>query len=311
MKIIHSFEELADINKPVHWAMGVFDGIHLGHQTIIASAKNAQKKQGGLTAVLTFDKHPMQIINPAASPPLILPDEEEKNTLLEKKGVDILFSLRFTRETASLSPDDFIENLMKYCPIGSISVGADWEFGKNREGNAEFLQKKSGEKGFPIHIRPHILWNGERISSSRIRQHLMTGELKEANTMLGYRYFVAGTVIHGKELASKMGFSTANIKPDQKQILPCGAYATKTLLNGTCHPSITNIGYRPTVEQNTTQLLLETHLFNWQGNLYGQKIKIEFIDYIRPEKKFTSITQLKKQIEEDVKTAQKIHLEIK
>lgn len=318
MNLIHSFSELSRFREPIHWAMGVFDGLHIGHRAVVESAVREARKSGGLAGVLTFENHPLTCLRPESAPLRLWGNEQDKTNLLREWGIDLELSLSFDRELAAMSPDSFIETLGAFGESGasgspsslaSISVGEDWRFGSGRAGNIDFLRKKGAELGFHVEAVPHVFWNGERVSSTRIRQAIAAGDMDAAATMLGRPYAIEGVVIHGRELARQLGFPTANIRPLNGQLPPLGVYAVRVCIDGEQYAGMANLGVRPTVEQDGGETLLEVHLFDWKGDLYGREIAVECIRFLRAEKKFDSLDSLKNQIAEDAKMARKVLFE--
>lgn len=307
MKIASQFKELSSIHEPIHWAMGVFDGVHMGHRFVISSAKQVKADQGGLLGVLTFDRHPMHTVRPDDAPRQILSGKHEKQALLEEMGVDVLLNLHFDHAIAQMTAGEFLDALCSSSNVASISVGEDWRFGKGREGNASLLESEGKKRGFSVYVHPHVIWNGERISSTRIRQGIEHGRLDDVRAMLGRPCSVSGTVIAGRQLGRELGYPTANIRPLNEQLPPRGVYAVHiTLQDGSSIGGIASLGIRPTLEDDSHTLLLEVHLFDWVGDLYGQNVTVEFLELIRPEMKFASLDELKLQISQDSEKARNI-----
>lgn len=309
MKILRSINELTGINRPIHWAMGVFDGLHTGHHAVIGSAVNEARKCGDLAGVLTFDTHPLTTIRPEAAPRRIFSGEREKMAFLEQLGIDIVLSLPFNAALASMSAREFLDSLQSADNLAGISVGCDWKFGHDRSGDVDFLRVRAEQDGFSICPIPPVERDGCRVSSTEIRHKITSGDLNAASRLLGRPYTLSGPVIHGRELARTLGVPTANIRPGNEVLPPFGVYAVRTILPDKQNPvpSIANLGQRPTVEQpGTGEILLEVHLFDWQGDLYGQELTVECIAFLRPEKRFPSVNALRAQIGADCQKARKI-----
>ena len=311
MILIRHFAELARFCEPIriHWAMGVFDGLHIGHRAVVESAVREARKKGEMAGVLTFDNHPLTCLRPESAPLRLWGDERDKVRLLEEWGVDLELSLAFDDSLASMTPEAFIETLHRFGSLASISVGEDWRFGSGRSGNVDFLRREGVRLGFEVHAVSHVICKGERVSSTRIRQTIASGDMIAAAAMLGRPYAIEGTVIHGRELARQLGFPTANIRPLNGQLPPHGVYAIQVCLDGRELSGMANLGVRPTVEAHGGEVLLETHLFDYSGDLYGKKIAVECIKFLRPERKFDSLDGLKAQIAQDAKMAQNALLE--
>ena len=309
MNIVHSVEGLTSYDQPMHLALGVFDGVHVGHQAVMSEAVNAAQKESsdmGVAGVVTFEPHPIRVLAPERAPRRILASIGHKAELLSDVGISVLCVQEFTLDFASVTAKDFITDLVKSCKdLRSISVGEDWIFGKDRGGNVQKLKEWGRELGFEVYAITPVMVAGERVSSTRIRQAVRDGNLSAAEDMLGRPYDVVGTVIEGKQLARQLGFPTANTIVHNEQLPPDGVWALKvTILDarwaGKTFNAIGNLGRRPTVEHEGARRLLEIHLFDFTGDIYGIDVEAEFVSYIRKEQKFSGIEELKAQIESDV-----------
>lgn len=297
MLILHSMDELASLRQPVHWAMGFFDGVHRGHQQVIASADTP----GSLRGVLTFASHPLAVLAPQKQPKLITPETEQKRALLAAAGVQVLLELPFTSGLAATEPRAFLDALRAVCPMAGISVGRNWHFGKGGVGNAAFVEQYAAEHGLRACVQDMAEYEGVRICSTRIREVLAAGNLPLAQAMLGHSFSIAGEVEQGQKLARRLGFPTANMRVHPQAVLPpAGVYEVHTLVDGVLCRGIANLGIRPTIDEAQKVVRLETHLLNWQGNLYGRRMQMELLRFLRPEKKFGSVDELRAQIEADV-----------
>ena len=297
MKILHSMEELAALNLPVHWAMGVFDGVHRGHRKVMESADTP----GALRGVLTFSGHPLAVLAPQRQPRLITPLAAQKQALLAESGVEVLLELTFTPELAAMEPQDFLEALRQACPMAGISVGRNWHFGKGGVGNADFVEAYAASHGLRACVQDMAEYEGERICSSRIRQVLEAGNLPAAEAMLGHAFSVAGVVEHGQHLARQLGFPTANIEVHPQAVLPpAGVYEVQVMVESSLRRGIANLGLRPTIQETRKVVRLETHLPGWQGDLYGCLLCVELRRFLRPERRFSSVEELRAQIAADV-----------
>ena len=306
MRTLHSIAELQAVEEPIFLAMGVFDGVHLGHQAVIGAAVEAAREGGGLAAVLTFEPHPIQVLAPEKAPRRILASIAHKERLLEELGVDLLVVHEFTREFAEEGAEDFTAALrFIISDLRLVSVGVDWKFGRDRLGTVSTLMTWGAEEGIEVRAADPVMHEGERISSTRIRQALRDGNLEAAGAMLGRPYSVWGEVIKGRQLGGKIGIPTANIATGREQLPPDGVYKVSVLLEGKWRAGVGNLGVRPTV--GGTQHLLEVHVFDFSGDLYGREIEVRIETRIRGERKFGSIDELKEQIEKDIATAKAWH----
>lgn len=297
MQIFHSFAELNKVPCPVHWAMGFFDGIHLGHQRVIESACTP----GSLRGVLTFQPHPLALLRPELAPALLTPYPSAKAELMSKLAVDVLLVLPFTPELAALSPHEFLNTLCNHCTVAGISVGSNWHFGKGGSGNVDFLRCEAQARNFTACVNDMLRINGDTVCSTRIRALLREGQIEQANAMLGRHFSIQGTVEHGQKLARTLGFPTANITLPRNAALPKpGVYKVQATLDGEPRSGITNIGLRPTICEDFKPTRLEAHFPNWCGDLYGKELSVQLTGFIRPEQKFSSIDMLKTQIERDI-----------
>lgn len=302
MKIINSIAELAEIPGPLCVAIGVFDGVHLGHQALIQRALGEAAKIGGSAVVLNFDPHPVRVLRPETAPRL-LTSTEHKIRLIEKLGCPNLLLLRFDEEFAAQAPDVFIERLAGQAkPLKSICVGHQWVWGRNRAGNIDLLQKLGARLDFEsIEIEP-VMAGGGLVSSTRIRKAVEAGDLTGAKRMLGRDYTIFGTVQHGEELGRTLGFPTANLAAHNEQFPPNGVYAVRVVRQGQSHNGVANIGYRPTVTKKPERLL-EVHIFDFNETIYGENLEVDFVKFLRLEKKFSGVEELKYQIGCDVDEA--------
>ncbi|GAA5494321.1 bifunctional riboflavin kinase/FMN adenylyltransferase [Rubritalea halochordaticola] len=301
MRVFQDIRELSELDAPLHLALGVFDGVHVGHQEVIGLAVNGAKRKGGLSGVLTFEPHPIRVLAPERAPRRILASIDHKIELLKDIGVDFVCVQKFDKDFAARNAEEFIADLAYYADeLKRVAVGEDWVFGRGRSGNIHKLREWGGELGFVVDAAAPVMVDGERVSSTRIRQAIRDGNLQAAHDMLGRQYTVVGTVIEGRKLARSLGFPTANVVAHNEQLPPDGVWALKVEVAGKSYQAIGNLGRRPTVEMEGARRLLEVHVFGFDEDVYGQVIEAEFLDYIRPEKKFDSIEALKAQIEDDV-----------
>jgi riboflavin kinase/FMN adenylyltransferase len=305
MDTLRSISELSRLPGPLFLAIGVFDGVHRGHQAVIStSAKHAQVA-AGTPVVVTFDPHPEKILRPEAAPHL-LTATRHKIGLIREVGVGHLLIITFDKQFAATEPEEFVQQLAKHSkPLREICVGHEWSFGKNRRGNLELLKKLGAEFDFEVVGIPPVSVNGQPVSSTTIRKAIEEGDLPKAAAMLGREYTILGTVVRGDNLGKKIGFPTANLSAHNEQFPPNGVYFAQATLDGMVYPGVVNLGYRPTVSSEK-QRVLEIHLFDFARDIYGNDLEVRFIRYLRPEKKFETVEALARQIEADVKQARQL-----
>lgn len=301
MTVLHSIEELASIPGPVALAIGVFDGLHLGHQEVIRAAQQHASQHQGTAVVMSFDPHPLRVLRPAHVPKRLCGARYHR-LLLQRLGITSSLLCPFTEVTANTEAAAFMAELVKHChPLGCISVGYTWTFGKNRGGNIHSLMDEGQKHGFAVYGVPPLRIAGEVVSSTLIRDAVSSGDLTRASQLLGRDYALYGEVQQGRQLARQLGFPTANVKPEAELLPPFGVYAVEAFADGAWRSGIANLGVRPTVEISTADASLEVHLHDWSGDLYGQSVEVKLGRFLRAEKKFASLDELKAQIAEDVK----------
>ena len=286
--------------------IGTFDGVHRGHQEIIRKTCALAKTQGSIPTAITFEIPPRLFFFPSLEPSL-LNTVEEKGHLLKSDGIGKVIVMRFNRAFAEISALDFFKKIIvsKY-RARALVVGYNFGFGKNREGDTRFLEKICREYGIPLTIVPPLCQRSVPVSSGRIREALKQNELAEANRLLGRPYFVIGKVVRGKGLGRKLGFPTANIGVPNAKIIPSGVFAVKVSMGGgRKYSGVCNVGFRPTILSGAKSKSVEANLFHFSGNLYGRRLKVEFLKKIRAEQKFAGLTELKAQVEKDKAYARK------
>ncbi len=278
-------------------ALGKFDGIHLGHQLLLDGLRQEHKK-GLQSLVFTFGSAPNDVIKGAQQKTIYT--REEKVYYFSKLGMDILLEYPFTKEFASLTPEDFVaELLVKQLGVHSVYVGSDYHFGRGRSGNVALLKSLGEQYHFDVNVINKKTIYGKIISSTTIRD-MLESHFSTANDMLGSPYFVYGTVVHGNHLGHTIGFPTINqVIPNEKLTPAFGAYASRVLIDGCYYKGISNLGNKPTIKGNH-QVGLETYILDYQGDLYGKTLQTELLFFLRPEEKFPSIDALKKQIQDDI-----------
>lgn len=301
MKVITSNEDFRFIKSNVI-ALGNFDGIHIAHQKVIKTAVEIAKKNSLTSLVLLFDKHPISVLNDSA--PKLLTTLEQKIKILEQLGVDYVYIQEFDVKFSTLEPDYFIiKILIDKLLAASIVAGFDYRFGKGAKGDTQYLKEICVKFKTDVTIVDKVDFDNEPVSASRIRNLLDEGDIEKANKLLGRRYSIEGTVVHGRGLGSKIGFPTANIDISKNIKLPgSGVYLTKSSIDNELFDSITNIGSNPTINDYLTdRISCETHVIGYSSlNLYGKEIVIQFKRKIRNEQKFDSLDQLRKAIENDI-----------
>lgn len=290
-----------DLNKNpnLSLALGYFDGVHLGHQKVIATAVNFAKTNGNKSAVITFKDHPCCFFK-GVCPKYIL-TREDRLKHIENLGVDYVYILDFDAKLCLLSAEEYLKNILinNFSPI-SISTGFNHYFGAKKSGGVDLLTKMQSVYGYEYFEVPPQKINKETISSTTIRHALSKGQIENANEMLGYNFTISGKVVKGQQLGRKIGFRTANlIYPPELIDLPFGVYSAVVHYGGKQYKGITNFGIRPTVSDNH-QCSLETHILDFDKDIYGENIFVEFLKMVRSEKKFSSLDALKQQISEDI-----------
>ena len=291
---------LAGQEGPLHLALGVFDGVHEGHRAVIRSGLKLAGEDGGKVFVVTFSPHPIRVIAPAKAPSSLLATVDEKAEIFRAMGVDGMLVIRFDEEFAKTGAEEFVERLVQG-NVASISVGEDWRFGSGRQGDVGLLGRMGGEKGFRLQAVAPVMWEGERVSSTRIRQAIRDGSFGEVEKMLGRPYEVSGRVVEGRKLGRKLGFPTANLRLGDLQVPKDGVWVVR--VDGR-QAGVANLGMRPTVDGD--ERLLEVHVFDFHGDLYGKILRVEFQQFLRGERKFDSLEALREQISKDVGEARRI-----
>src|SRR3954447_9691120 len=306
METLRSISELSRLQGPLFLAIGVFDGVHLGHQAVISTSAEHARAVNGTPVVVTFDPHPEKILRPDKAPHL-LTATPHKIALIRALGVRHLLIVPFDKHFAATEPEDFVQQLVQHSkPLREICVGHEWSFGKNRRGNLQLLEKLGAQFDFNVVGIPPVTVNGEVVSSTTIRRAVADGDLRKAAAMLGRGYAILGTVVHGDDLGKKIGFPTANLSAHNEQFPPNGVYVAEAKLEGLVYPGIVNLGCRPTVSNAKSDRVLEIHLFDFKRDIYGRDLELRFLRYLRPEKKFASVDSLVRQIERDVQEARKL-----
>ena len=273
-------------------ALGKFDALHIGHMKIIDEMKRVSEKNSLKSVIFTFDNISESFIV----------SKKEKEKILEKSGIDYLFYQTFNKKFKDTSAEDFFnEILLKKFNAKYVVSGDDWHFGKNKCGDVHLLEKMCQDKNIGFSVIKRLETDGETVSSSLIRKYISKGNIKKANTLLGRRLSVEAAVIYGKQLGGKIGFPTVNFAAEKGRILPAnGVYASYVYYGAKRYLGMTNVGDNPTVDKNI-DVRIETHIFDFNKNVYGEKMKIEFLDKIRDEIKFNEVDELICQLKKDKK----------
>lgn len=306
MRIIRSLSHWPQAAQCSVMALGNFDGVHLGHQAVIGRAREIARNQNRLLAIMTFEPHPRRFFQPEL-PILRIAPFSEKARLLRDAGVDYLFVARFNAAFSMLSAEEFIQDiLLKGLHVAHVVTGHNFAFGYRRGGNVEYLEACAKEKGFAYtRVDAAVMEDGDVYSSTAIRTALSEGRMEEVASLLGRSYAMRGPVIHGDRRGHSIGFPTANIRPAPLYLPRLGVYAVRLHVQGQVYSAVANLGLRPTVDG--ARKLLEVHALDAVLDCYGAHANVEFLSFIRPERKFPGLDALKAQIKDDVRTARAIH----
>ena len=306
MEVVRDFERLHLLGEKFCLAIGVFDGVHLGHQRVIQTAMEDARACGATAAVLTFDPHPMRALAPARAP-LMLTSTPHKLELLRQLGVEACLVIEFTREFAGTSAEAFVQMIADRTPgLQTICVGSRFRFGKDRRGDAALIREIGAQRGFRLHELPSQTLGGETISSTAVRKAVAAGDLEKAAQMLGRPFSILGTVVPGDALGRTIGFPTANLNRHNEVLPPHGVYAARARIAGQLRPGLVNIGFRPTVKKAASEPVTELHVLDFSGDLYDTDIEVFFIARLRDEKKFASLDELRAQIQRDEQAARRL-----
>lgn len=307
MKILRSVAALSELNGPLALAIGTFDGLHRGHQEVIRAAQEHARQHHGQVVLMTFDPHPLQILRPEAMPRRLMTTEHLIQVLTEMK-VDGVLLCPFDPKVAATPPRDFVRSLAQAAkPLGCISVGYEWAFGRGREGNVHLLMELGAELGFAVYGVPSLKEGDRVISSTWIRDSLSAGDFASVERLLGRKFGIFGEVQKGRQLGRTLGFPTANVAlPEHPQLPPLGVYAVHVRVGSVRYEGVANLGHRPTVDGGDPMAVLEAHLFNYNGDLYGELVEVLFERHLRSEMKFASLDELQAQIGRDIENARVI-----
>ena len=306
VNVIQSASELIAGGRKVCVAIGVFDGVHLGHQQVIRRAMADAQQQDGLAVVITFDRHPNAVVAPDRVPPSIQSLSQKLRTL-DALGVDATWLIRFDEKFSQRTGEEFVRMLAgDFGKLYGVCVGSDFTFGRKRSGNVALLNQLGQELGFVVHGLSAVALDGDVVSSTRIREAIRTGNLYAASQMLGRCYSLAAAVVQGDQLGRKLGFPTANLDVKGMMLPPNGVYAVRAQVGERWFRAVLNIGMRPTVSSAVPELRVEVHLLGFDEEIYGQEMEITFVERLRDEQKFASLDALKEQISEDVHSAERL-----
>lgn len=303
MDVIH----FPDDPRPPRWvqpvlALGNFDGVHRGHRKILDRVCRVAAERGSTPIVMTFDPHPPRVVRPDKAPPLIM-TKAQKLEAIGQAGLQGAAIVRFTSDLSHWDPDTFVQRvLVDWLRVADVWVGANFLFGHDRTGNFSLLRVLGARYGFRADKIDPIRYKDFVVSSTRIRRLLSEGRVDEAGALLGRQFSIDGTVVQGAMRGRTIGFPTANLATDNELLPPHGVYATTLTIDGVVRSSVTNIGVRPTVDE-TGALSIETHVFDFDGDLYGKAVRLGFVQRLRDERRFESLDALKAQIAADSERA--------
>ena len=305
MKILRATTELPPGPRRVCVAIGVFDGVHLGHQQVIRQTVADAEQHEALSVVVTFDRHPNSVVAPQRVPPPVY-SLTQKLRAIEALGVDAAWVIHFDEAFSRQTGEEFVRTLARdFSQLRSVCVGSGFTFGHRRSGDVELLRRLGADLNFSVHGLAAVSLDGEPVSSTRIREAIRSGQFDAAGQMLGRPWSLAGPVVKGDQLGGKLGFPTANLDVHGRSLPPNGVYAVHVRIDAQIHRGVLNIGLRPTVFSGAPELRVEAHLFDFTGDLYGRDLEITFLEKLREEQKFPSLEALKDQIARDVANARR------
>ncbi len=285
------------IQEPTVISLGKFDGLHMGHKLLLTEM--LRKKQEGLAAVMfTFDIPPKALVEGGQSS--VLTTNAEKEAIFSRIGIDYLIEYPFNDRVRSMEPEDFVRLLVERLHVKCIVAGRDFHFGHNRSGDYKTLERLAPVYGYETIIVEKKQYENRDISSTFIREEIRAGHMERANMLLGYEYFIRGTVVHGRRIGHELGFPTVNLLPPAEKLLPpFGVYASRVMIGGRCLDGISNVGRKPTIE-GENPIGIETYILDFQEDLYGKEIDVALLSFLRSEQKFDSLTELKTQMTRDI-----------
>lgn len=293
------------IDEPTAVTLGKFDGLHRGHELLMHTVLECKKKYQVASVAFTFDIPPRSRVEEIVA--RVLTTNDEKQYIFEKQGIDYLIECPFTQEVMSMEPKAFIEWIATSLHMKYVVVGDDFRFGHKRAGDYHTLQEYEEVYGYKTIVLDKLKDSNRDISSTYVREKIADGNIRKANELLGYHYFIKSEILHGKKLGRRIGIPTINmILPEHKLLPPNGVYVTEVLVNGRKYMGVTNVGCKPTVSEECI-VGVETYIDDFNQDLYGEKIVVAFLEFIRPEMKFSSIDELKSQMESDIQVARKCY----
>ncbi len=285
-------------------ALGNFDGLHRGHLKIIERVKRGAAEHGGTPMAMTFDPHPPRIVRPDKAPPLLM-TKAQRLEALHRAGVQCVAVVRFTKELSQWDADTFVRRvLVEWLRVSEVWVGANFLFGHERTGTFSVLRGLGQSYGFRADKIDPVRYKDFVVSSTRIRRLVSEARMDEAAALLGRAYYVDGTIVEGKRRGRELGFPTANLETTNELLPPNGVYATIMTINGVVHGGVTNIGLRPTFGETTPTI--ETHVLDYSGDLYGQSVRLAFVQRLRDERRFEDVDALRAQIDADKRRAERL-----
>jgi len=294
------------LDRPTSLTIGAFDGVHRGHQALIAALVERAHQLQRAAVVVTFYPHPSVVLR-GRRPSFYISSPEQKLEQLQALGVDAVVTHPFNRAVASVRAGEFVERLLIHARMAELWCGADFALGHNREGTVDFLRAEGDRRNFTIHVVEPILFDGEVISSTRIRQALRDGAVEQVTRYLGRPFQLTGEVVEGAKRGRTIGIPTANLAVHDERAIPAtGVYAVRARVNGQVYSAVTNIGYRPTFENGEAKPTIEAHLLDFAGDVYGQTLAFDFVARLRPEMKFAGVNALLEQIQRDITTAKQL-----
>jgi len=290
-------------------ALGNFDGLHRGHLKIIERVRRGAAEHGGTPMAMTFDPHPSRVVRPDKAPSLLM-TKAQRLEALEHAGIAAVAVVRFTTELSQWDPEMFVRTvLVEWLRVSDVWVGANFLFGHDRGGNFSTLRTLGQRYGFRADKIDPVRYKEFVVSSTRIRRLVAEGRMDEAGALLGHQFYIDGVVVEGKRRGRELGFPTANLKTENELLPPNGVYATTLTLDGIVHPSITNIGLRPTFG-DTTKTMIEAYVLGFDGDLYGRSVRLGFVQRLRDERKFDDVDALRAQIEADRRRAERLFAQL-
>lgn len=305
MQHVTSLDDLR-LDRPAHVTIGAFDGVHRGHQALISEMVAAAHAEGQAAVVVTFFPHPSVVLR-GRRPSFYLTTPEEKAQYLAGLGVEAVVTHPFNRQVAGITAGEFVDRLVNHARLSVLWAGPDFALGHNREGDLAFLQAAGERLGFGVRVMQPVLIDGEVISSTRIRQTLRDGAVEQAARYLGRPFRLTGEVVEGAKRGRTLGIPTANVAVSEETAVPAvGVYAVQAEHDGGQSSAVVNIGYRPTFDRAEPRPVIEAHLLDFEGDLYGRPLTLAFIARLRPERKFPGIEALLAQIHRDIESARAI-----